>query len=209
MIDDLAYFEFKEFDEDVLATMKREIPELLKLVDEMKYDFEGKEAAKEGRLYEERLKSRARRSRQLGTLRNIDDYIRKMEEEGGDEYDFQSAFGSIEEVVKGAGENDSGIGESFTSSDWKQDVGERSRRIYEWWRTVMNERRCDGIRCFVEAVKLVAVCQVSSASVERVFGQLTFIRRAVGDGKLRQMMELRAFIRCNNGLEDDFTINGD
>ena len=51
---------------------------------------------------------------------------RRRKEEINNEYDFQSDFGSIEEVVKGAGEDDSSIGESFTSSGWKQDLGERS-----------------------------------------------------------------------------------
>jgi len=43
---------------------------------------------------------------------------------------------------------------------------------------------------------------------QRVFSQLTFIRRAVGDNTLREMMEIRAFIRCNNDLEGDFTVVG-
>ena len=41
----------------------------------------------------------------------------------------------------------------------------------------MNEKRGTSIPFFIQAVKLVAVVQVSSAAVERVFSQLTFIRR--------------------------------
>ena len=29
----------------------------------------------------------------------------------------------------------------FRNISWKSDAGERSRRIYEWWRMVMNEKK--------------------------------------------------------------------
>mmetsp|Transcript_21933 Transcript_21933/g.47630 ORF Transcript_21933/g.47630 Transcript_21933/m.47630 type:complete len:106 (+) Transcript_21933:28-345(+) len=78
-----------------------------------------------------------------------------------------------------------------------------------WWRMLMNERT-DSVPFFVKAAKLVAIVQVSSAAIERVFSQLTFIRRAVGDNTNKgDMMELRAYIRCNNGLGGDFNINGE
>ena len=73
----------------------------------------------------------------------------------------------------------------------------------------MNEKKGVGIKCFIRAVKIVAVCQVSSEAVERVFGQLTYIRRTVGDHTLQDMMELRAYMRCNNELLDGFTITGE
>lgn len=88
-------------------------------------------------------------------------------------------------------------------SDWKQDVGERARRVYDWWRVIMNENR--GVTTFQEAVRLIATTQVSSAAVERVFSQLTFIRRAIGDLSTQQVLETRAFVRCNNSMGDDFT----
>ena len=59
------------------------------------------------------------------------------------------------------------------------------------------------------AIRILATVQVSSAATERVFSQLTFIRRAVGDKTLQDLMELRSYIRCNNGLEDDFIVNGE
>ena len=71
----------------------------------------------------------------------------------------------------------------------------------------MNEKP-HSVPFFLKAAKLVAVAQPSSAVAERVFSQLTFIRRAVGDNTLCFMMELRAFVHCNNGLGDDFVIEG-
>ena len=66
----------------------------------------------------------------------------------------------------------------------------------------MNEK-VDTIPHFIEAVLLVGVTQPSSAFIERVFSQLSFIRCTVGETSSRDTLELRAFVRCNNGLIDD------
>ena len=55
---------------------------------------------------------------------------------------------------------------------------------------------------------VVCLIQPSSAAAERVFSQLTFIRRVVGDNTLQDILELRAFIRCNKGLGNDFNVHG-
>ena len=205
LIDELIHFDFSEFDEGFRNNMKKEVPALIKLVDGMKYDFEGDDAKEESQLYIERLKMKASEARKRATLENIDKYLQEQEEGvPGGGYDFVAAFSSIEDLVRTTGEDDSGIGEDL-NNDWKQDVGERSRRIYAWWMVVMNEKK-DEIPYFQKAVRLVAVVQASSAAVERVFSQLTFIRRAVGDSTLRDTMELRSFIRCNNGLVADFNV---
>ena len=93
----------------------------------------------------------------------------------------------------------------FRNISWKSDAGERLRRIYEWWRIVMNEKKTS-LPYFQQAIRLVVLTQPSSASCERVFSQLTFIRRMVGDNILGEMLELRALLRCNNGLRDDYTV---
>ena len=89
------------------------------------------------------------------------------------------------------------------NADWKRDMGERSRRIYDWWRMLLNEKS-GSLPKFEKAVKLLALVQVSSAFVERVFSQLAFIRRAIGDVASRDMMELRTLIRVNNGLMENY-----
>ena len=68
----------------------------------------------------------------------------------------------------------------------------------------MTEKR-KNVPCFQKAVRLVVLTQPSSAASERVFSQLTFTRRMVGDQTCGEMLELRALLRCNNGLRDDFT----
>jgi hypothetical protein len=62
-------------------------------------------------------------------------------------------------------------------------------------RTLLNERKGD-ITVFQEAVRLIATSQASSAAIERVFSQLTFIRRVVGDKTSSDVLQTRAFIRC-------------
>ena len=68
----------------------------------------------------------------------------------------------------------------------------------------MNENCGDDIPLFCEALRLVVLVQASSAFVERIFSQLTFICCAVGDRIERDSLELRALIRCNSGLSEEF-----
>jgi len=106
--------------------------------------------------------------------------------------------GDIEELVHAVGQEEmDGLGvDDFCKTNWKDD---------KWWRTVMNERS-GVIPNFCKAVRLVVLSQASSAAVERVFSQLTFIRRVVGDNTVSDMLELRAFMRCNNDLVDDYNV---
>ncbi|EJK57859.1 hypothetical protein THAOC_22063 [Thalassiosira oceanica] len=55
-----------------------------------------------------------------------------------------------------------------------------------------------------KAVRLLVVVQISSAFVERVFSQITFIRRVAGDSTSRDVLEMRVFARVNNGLLEDY-----
>ena len=71
------------------------------------------------------------------------------------------------------------------------------------WQPRLNEKQ-GNVPAFKKAVKLLACVQVSSAFVERVFSQLAFIRRAVGDSASRDVLELRTLIRVNNGLMEDY-----
>ena len=91
----------------------------------------------------------------------------------------------------------------LANADWKKDMGERSRRVYDWWQMLLNEKS-GSLPKFEKAVKLLALVQVSSAFVERVFSQLTFIRRAIGDSASRDVMELRTLICVNNGLMENY-----
>ena len=69
----------------------------------------------------------------------------------------------------------------------EEDIGERSRRVWEWWRVILNEKS-GSLPAFEKAVRLLVVVQISSAFVERVFSQITFIRRVVGDSTSRDVL---------------------
>ena len=81
--------------------------------------------------------------------------------------------------------------------DWKNDAGEYARRIWEWWRT-----RVDEFPCHAFAIRLVVLSQLSSCSVERVFSRLSLIRERCSDSSFEDMTEIRLFMQCNGNLED-------
>ena len=121
--------------------------------------------------------------------------------EGQENYNFETSFGDIEGIVQAVAKDDTSV--LLNNADWKKDMGERSRRVYDWWRMLLNEKS-GSLPKFEKAVKLIALVQVSSAFVEHVFSQLAFIRRAIGDSTSRDVMELRTLIRVNNGLMEDY-----
>ena len=103
----------------------------------------------------------------------------------------------VDQVIINMDNND------YRVMNWKNDPGERSRRIYEWWKSIMNGHNTR-LKYFTLAVCLIITIQTYSATSERVFSQLNFIRRIVGDRILEDLLELRYFVRCNSGLEDDY-----
>jgi hypothetical protein len=80
-----------------------------------------------------------------------------------------------------------------SDSSWREDSMEVARRVWEWWRY-----KKDDFLYITEAVRLVALVQTSSASVERVFSQLGLILDVVGTQALDETMELRIFERVNS-----------
>ena len=116
MVDELANFGYPEFNDEFLQCMKDEIPLVLKLVTETKYNFEGDNAAKEAKMYMNRIKDRARAARKRATLHNIDDYLRHKES-GGDTDLFENVgrmdgdvvYTNIEAAVHAAGKNNDNI----------------------------------------------------------------------------------------------------
>jgi len=199
MLDELINFGFPEFDEAFIAGMKNELNQLLDLTKHLPFDFERE--PEESQLYTNRVLSRSRRARKRALMEAIERNLQRNENNGEDNELPQN----IDAAIRAAGEDIGEIGQDdFRKMDWKNDPGERGRRIYEWWRVVMNEKK-GHLPFFTKAVRTVCLVQPSSASAERVFSQLTFIRRAVGDRILGDLLELRAYIRCNNGLQDDYT----
>jgi hypothetical protein len=78
---------------------------------------------------------------------------------------------------------------------WKDDPIEKARRIWEWWRANHSNPK---IHYFAVAARLVALVQVSSAQVERIFSQVKLICETTGVNPLEETVEVRLYERCNN-----------
>jgi len=66
------------------------------------------------------------------------------------------------------------------------------------------DRQRQELTCFAKALRLVVLKQTSSATIERIFSQLTYIQRICGLATTSETLKLRLLIRCNEGCMDDF-----
>ena len=81
--------------------------------------------------------------------------------------------------------------------DWKLDDGEYTCYIWEWWRGTTID-----FPCFVLALRLVVLTQLSSCSVEHVFSHLKLIQDVCSGGMYEDSLEMHLFIQCNGDLHE-------
>ena len=105
--------------------------------------------------------------------------------EGAKEYDDKLAKKAVKDAAK------------YGNKTWKDDPIEQARRVWEWWRA---NRSSPGIHFFATAARLLALVQVSSVSVERIFSQVKLICETTGVQPLEETVEVRLFERCNTYL---------
>lgn len=79
--------------------------------------------------------------------------------------------------------------ESNPTLTWKEYLPEKSRRIHKWWQ---NHRDQQYLKSFVYAERLIVLCQVSSAAIERVFSLYLRIREKLGMATLMDNVNVRA-----------------
>ena len=94
------------------------------------------------------------------------------------------------ELAKKAVENN-----TVVTRTWKDDPIEKARRVWEWWRSNHSNPK---IHYFAVAARLVALVQVSSAKVERIFSQVKLICETTGVNPLEETIEVRLYERCND-----------
>merc|ERR1712087_77822 len=82
--------------------------------------------------------------------------------------------------------------EKWNGKTWKDDSIKKARRVWEWWRAHHHK-----LIYFSLAARLVALVQISSASVERVFSQVKLIVETIGVRALEDTMETRLMSRIN------------
>ena len=85
--------------------------------------------------------------------------------------------------------------EKYGNMTWKTDPIEKARRVWEWWRAYHGY---PGMRYVSMAARLVALVQVSSASVERIFSQLKLICETTSDSPLEETVICRVLQQCND-----------
>ena len=90
------------------------------------------------------------------------------------------------------------------SDNWMDDLGEYSRRIWEWWllRWLYNK---DFIY-FGIAIRKVVLWKMSSAIVERDFSQYLAITNACGSNLKFPTLQNRVYSRCNKELYDQLDV---
>ena len=175
-IDALKHFKYPEFTDDFLANMKKEIA-LAKQHAAAEFDWEKTKGADE---YNKK-KTRKEETKKRNDARRKADQATE-----GQEKKRRSAPAATKTPTR----------EDIVFESWRDDYGEKSRRIWEWWVSRCTDDESDFVY-FKLAVRLVAITQVSSASVERVFSVVVQIMHACGVNVLHDNFMTRLFRMIN------------
>ena len=92
--------------------------------------------------------------------------------------------------------------ESELTEDWKDDLGEYSRRIWEWW--LMRWLKVEKFDYFGQAIRKVVLWKMFSAIVERYVS----VTNACGSNLKKPMLQDRMYARCNNKLYENAHLLG-
>ena len=102
-------------------------------------------------------------------------------------------------------DNNAEVDENISVIDehkWQEDIGERGRRIAEWWSSLMIISNGEWLPCFERMHVLMSLLrQPSSAIVERAFSQVNCIRSVCRDNLKEDNLEIRALLRCNSNCD--------
>jgi len=175
-IDALVNFGFLQFSPDFLSGMKKELPLAIEHA-KRSFDWSTLKGAKEYDIGLERRDERHKYQQERKAQLNKDAVI-------DSEKDAPTPPPTPKREIK--------------FKTWREDPGERGRRIWEWW--VLRVKKQTTFYFFKKAVRLVVLVQVSSACVERVFSQLVQIMNACGSGLLRDALQFRLFRLINKDL---------
>ena len=83
-----------------------------------------------------------------------------------------------------------------TVKTWKGDHSQYGRRVWKWWASQHYK-----FLKFDEAIRVVALIQTSSASVERVFSQLKLFLGRIGEIGLHENIEAHLITRVNKHIK--------
>ena len=175
------------------------MPKLLEFVSEIAFDFEND--FKESHLHVNILKARVQNAKnRLGMEILRENRERECSERSnlivGNAAEMLRMHENVEQLQK--------MSHVFPS-DWRKDVGERSSRIAQWLSKFHSDSSRTWLPNFEKAFVLVYLLrQPSSAIVERVFSQVSYIRSICGGMTNEDNLELRTQLRCNEGSISDY-----
>ena len=86
------------------------------------------------------------------------------------------------------------------NENWKECVGEKASRIWEWWRVRIHEVKNRNLQCFAIAFRSIVLTRIFSCGIERVFSQLKQIEDSCGENMSEDILEIRIFERNNENL---------
>ena len=194
LVEGLKYHKEESFADSFCEEMKREIPQLLSIVSQHVFDFELQ--CEENNLCINRIKTRRRRRRNKLAMS-----VLRSNELGLIDNDTSDSNNPLE-LLRAFDNNSDENNENDDTLHWSDDVGERGKRIADWWASVMVISDGTWLPCFEKMFILLCLLrQPSSAIVERVFSQINYIRSSCEDKLKEDNLELRTMLRCNGNCD--------
>jgi hypothetical protein len=193
LVNQLKGFKRAEFSDEFLTNLKKEIPAAIKH-SQMVFDWNEIQGSDQ---YIRRVTRRRLRERRRTFLNS---QSQSQENENENDNNATNAV-QIDTFINLDCSRPQGRETSY--DDWKDDPGERARRIWLWW-TPRLETYQSTFKHFAIVLRIIVLNQVSSAGVERVFSQLNYIVRVCGSSMLEDTAAMRLMLRCNEGMVDNY-----
>ena len=93
----------------------------------------------------------------------------------------------------------------YQYESWKDDPAERSRRIALWWKHIIVTLKIK-IPAFAEAFRTVALTQVSSALIERMFSHLSKVVNTSSENQIERTIECCLIFEVNKAINSVWTL---
>ena len=183
LVDQLRYFETVDgqpyFSQQFLALLKTELPKAKEHA-EKEFDWD---SIPKSRTYRDRSERRAIR-------RDMKKAMARVRDEIEDDDDPDCEYEPYDQSEEAGNRR-----EPTLTEDWKDDLGEYGRRIWEWW--LLRWLVVKEFDYFGQAIRKVVLWKLSSAMVERDFSQFVAIKNACGSNVKKPMLQNRMYCRCN------------
>ena len=162
------------------------------------HEFDLENDCDENVLFENRIKARRTRRRSMFAMSAF-----RLNQLGLEDNEHVNASSAVE-ISQASNNNPGKLGgiSAIDESNWQGDASERSRRIAEWWRSLMMASNGEWLPYFERMRAAMSLLrQPSSAIIERVFSQVNRMRSLRGDKLKEGNFEIRALLQCNRNCD--------